>query len=148
MIKGNMKFLDIEITIDDVAEFIFIKNVNNVPIEITMGGIENNKDMFYFCLDLFCKGLIMLFSKDGKSVSVEELTLEDFRVVQTKMSCAGIRLALDVQTESNEASQNKTLTNLSDTERESDTKPLEEYKFILNTIPFCYTVSFSLFHNV
>ena len=143
-----MTFLDIEMTIEDLAEMIFVKNVSNVPIEISMGGIENNKDMFYFCLDLFCKGLIILFSKDGKSVSIEELTFEDFRVVQSKMSCAGIRVTLDMQVASNEVSQNKTLTNLHDTENEDDHKPLEDYKFILNTNPYQFTVSFSLFHNV
>jgi hypothetical protein len=143
-----MNFLDVDMQINDLAEFIFVKNVNNVPIEISMDGIENNKDMYYFCLDLFCKGLILLFSNDGRSVSVEDLTFEDFGIVKTKMSCAGIRVTLDVQEISIETLQNKSLTNLTDIEKEDEHKPLEDYKFILNTIPFYYTISFSLFHNV
>jgi hypothetical protein len=149
MIRDNiMNFLDVEMEIEDLAEFMFIKNTHNVPLQLTMGGLENNKDVYYFCLDLFCKGLVLLFSKDGQSVSIEELSFNDFDIVRAKMACAGIRVSLDVIPSSNEHIQNKPITNLQDISIEDDNRNLEEYKFILNTLPYQYIVSFALFLNV
>lgn len=143
-----MKVIDLEMEVDDLAELMFQKNINNVPLELCMSGIENNKDMYYFCLDLFCKGLILLFSQDDKSVTVEDLTYEDFNLVKSKMSCAGIQVSLDVIPSSNEHIQTETLTNLREIEKEPNNKPLNDYKFILNTKVCLYVVSFSLFHNL
>ncbi len=143
-----MNMIDVEMEIEDLANFMFQKNVNNVPLELSMSGIENNKDMYYFCLDLFCKGLIQLFSKDGKSVTIEELTYDDFQLVKSKMSCAGIHVSLEVIASSNEREKTNYLTNLHEIDKDDNNKPLHDYKFILNTIPCQYVVSFSLFHNV
>ena len=144
----NMKIIDVEMEVEDLAKFMFIKNVDNVPLEISMGGLENNKDMYYFCLDLFCKGLILLFSNDGKSVAVENLSLDDFEKVKKKMECAGIAVKLEVISTTYNEMRQESLTNLKEIEQQGDNEPLESYKFILNTILYRYTVSFSIFRNI
>jgi hypothetical protein len=143
-----MKILDVEMEVEDFADFMFVRNTDNKPIEVSMGGLENNKDMYYFCLDLFCKGLVMLFSKDGKSISVEELSQNDFNLVKTKMACAGINVHLEVAQTSPEDFNNGSLTNLKDIDMLEDNMSLENYKFVLNTIPYKYIISFSLFRNM
>lgn len=143
-----MKILDVEMEIEDFAEFMFVKNIDNIPLEVSMGGLENNKDMYYFCLDLFCKGLVLLFSKDGKSVAVEELSLDDFERVKKKMSCAGINVALQVLPITEHDLNDGSLTNLKEIDQQGDNEPLENYKFILNTNPYKYIVSFSIFRNL
>lgn len=143
-----MKILDVEMEIDDFAEFMFLKNVSNIPLEISMGLIESNKDLYCFCLDLFCKGLVLMFSKDSKSVLVEELSFNDFECVKRKMACAGINVNLDVVPMSPQDFSSANLTNLKDLDSLGENEPLEQYKFILNTVPYKYIVSFSLFHNV
>ena len=134
--------------VEDFAEFMFLRNTDNKPLEVSMGGLDNNKDMYYFCLDLFCKGLVMLFSSNGKSVSVEELSHDDFNLVKTKMACAGINVFLEVAQTSHEDLNNGSLTNLKDIDMLGDNMSLETYKFILNTIPYKYIISFSLFRNM
>lgn len=85
----------IELEVDQLAEFLFKKNLNNAVIELSLGGIEDNKDMFYFCLDVFCKGLVMMFGKDNRLV-VNDITLDQFDLVKQKMKNAGIDVTLDV----------------------------------------------------
>jgi hypothetical protein len=148
MSKNIMKILDVEMEVEDFAEFMFIRNTDNKPLEVYMGGLDNNKDMYYFCLDLFCKGLVMLFSNNGKSVSIEELSQDDFNLVKAKMACAGINVYLEVAQTSPEDLNNGSLTNLKDIDMLGDNMSLENYKFILNTIPYKYIVSFSLFRNI
>lgn len=143
-----MKVLDVEMEIDEFAEFMFKRNINNIPLELSIGGLENNKDIFYFCLDLFCKGLVILFSKDGKSVEVEQLCMDDFELVKKKMSCAGIQVSLNVLPTPHETINNEQITNLHEIHMDMDDRPLEDYKFVLNTSPYQYSITFSLFHNV
>jgi hypothetical protein len=40
--------LYMDMHIDYFADFLFIKNINNSIIELTLPEIENNKDMFFF----------------------------------------------------------------------------------------------------
>lgn len=148
MSKTIMKILDVEMEVEDFADFMFIKNVDNKPLEVSMGGLENNKDMYCFCLDLFCKGLVLMFSKDGKSVSIEDLTFDDFQLAKRKMACAGINVSLDILPSSFDDIKSGHLTNLKDIDEQNDNLPLEDYKFILHTLPYKYIVSFSIFRNI
>lgn len=134
--------------IEDFADFMFIRNTDNKPLEVSMGGLDNNKDMYFFCLDLFCKGLVLLFSNDGHSVAVEELSQDDFNLVKTKMACAGINVHLEVKQTVLENLNDGSLTNLKDIDMQDDNMPLENYKFELNTYPYKYIISFSLFRNI
>ena len=81
--------------INDLADFIFIKNVNDSIIQLSLNGVEDMKDLFYFCLDLFCKGLVILFGQDNK-VEVEIITLEQFMLLRKKMANAGININLNI----------------------------------------------------
>ena len=41
----------IDVEVDELSDFIFLKNTNDAIIELELGGIENNKDLFCFLLD-------------------------------------------------------------------------------------------------
>ena len=135
---------DVDMHIDDLAEFVFLKNTNNTKIELTLGGIENNKDLFCFCLDLFCKGLILLFSEDGKRVLVEDMTFDQFEMVKTKLACAGVRAHLDVI----ESKSDVAYTNVVDIDADEDGKAIDEYKFMLQNTTHLYTLYFLFEHNM
>lgn len=91
-----MMYPHIEINIDELADFLFIKNETNVIVELSLGGIEDNKDLFFFCLDLFCKGLVYLFGND-RSINIQSVTLDQFDAVKKKLENAGIRATLEIQ---------------------------------------------------
>jgi hypothetical protein len=154
----SQNFLEVDMHINDLATFMFLKNVNNAIVELSLGGVENNKDFFYFCLDLFCKGLVILFGENGK-VNVESLTQEQFAIIKQKMSLAGIDVKLDVFIEQqttisllDEAPPDvdpiKTSINFNEIDMDDDNKPLSDYVFRLKMDNLLYNIHFETIHRV
>jgi hypothetical protein len=139
------KILNIDMNINDFAEFMFKKNVNNAEIYLELGGIEDNKDLFYFCLDLFCKGLIYMFGENGK-VNIELITHEQFYQVKQKMLLAGIIVNLTYQDITNNLDQN-TVINLDEIEKDENNLNLKDYEFTITTDKLIYKINFDLTHN-
>ncbi len=129
--------------INDLADFIFIKNVNDSIIQLSLNGVEDMKDLFYFCLDLFCKGLVILFGQDNK-VEVENITLEQFMLLRKKMANAGININLniyeDIEGEENE--EKKVALNLEKIEELPNNLNIEDYDFILRSCNMVYKINF------
>ena len=126
--------------INDFAEFVFIKNVNDALVELSLGGVENNLDLFCFFVDLVCKGLVFLFGKDNK-VELDCVTMEDFKKVQHKMHLLGVDVILDVKPNENNIPVSM---NVADFENFAPNDDLESYKFKLNTISLLYEVKFKI----
>jgi hypothetical protein len=134
---------DLNMHINDLADFIFIKNVNDSIIQLSLNGVEDMKDLFYFCLDLFCKGLVILFGQDNK-VEVENITLEQFMLLRKKMANAGININLniyeDIEGEENE--EKKVALNLEKIEELPNNLNIEDYDFILRSCNMVYKINF------
>ena len=134
---------DLNMHINDLADFIFIKNVNDSIIQLSLNGVEDMKDLFYFCLDLFCKGLVILFGQDNK-VEVEIITLEQFMLLRKKMANAGININLniyeDIEGEENE--EKKVALNLEKIEELPNNLNIEDYDFILRSCNMVYKINF------
>lgn len=148
-------YRDVEMEVDDLAEFMFKRNTNNVVLDLSLGGIENNKELFFFILDLFCKGLVLLFGQDTKSVDVDTITYENFNEIREKMMCAGININMahypcDIVLEDGTSVEmsKRTLLNLDEINEAPDDKPLEEYQFKLLTLKNQYIISFNLVHRI
>lgn len=86
----------VEIEIENLAEWVFEKNVNNAILEIELNGIENQHDLFCFCVDLLCKGLVLLYSNEQGMVEIEQITFDQFEHIKHKMSFAGIEANLNI----------------------------------------------------
>lgn len=165
-----MSYPHIETDIDSLVEYIFVKNKNDAIIELTLGGIEDNKDLFYFCLDLFCKGLVILFGDDRKSVIVNTINMDQFAIIKKKMHNAGIDVTLDIVTECNDIMNedysndkdyppdipvasiypkiNVSIANNTQDLNNNDLL-LKDYKFDIHlTEMLLYRISFNLFHRV
>lgn len=156
--------LFVDMHIDDLATFMFKKNVNNAVVELSLGGIENNKDMFFFCLDLFCKGLVMLYGENGR-VNVENLSQENFMKVREKMNLAGIDVLLDLEMLPDEdgttvslvtdddmappdVEEIKNSVNINELDQDiDDNKQLKDYVFKLKMDKVVFNIHFNLFHR-
>jgi hypothetical protein len=90
------KQLNVSLEIDDLAEFVFCRNVDNKPIELSLGGIASPKDLFCFAVDMLCKGLVLMFGTGGRVV-VEELSFDQISLVQKRMKALGIQIDLVVE---------------------------------------------------
>jgi len=148
-------YRDVEMEVSDLAEFMFMRNTNNVVLDLSLGGIENNKDLFYFILDLFCKGLVLMFGNGTNSVDVDTITYDNFLEIREKMMCAGVDINLahypnDIELQDGEVVEmsKRTLLNIDEINEAPDNKPLEEYVFKLLTLKNQYVISFNLTHRV
>jgi hypothetical protein len=140
----------VDMQIEHLAEFMFTKNTNNAKLQLSLGGLENNKDLFFFCLDIFCKGLVLMFGNGGNSVNVEDITMENFNSIREKMLCAGIDVKLktypaDID-EDNKIQQ--PAINLDEINHANDDIPLHEYEFKLTNPTLIYIISFNIVHTI
>jgi len=140
--------LEVEVPLDSLAEFIFTKNVNNATIELSLHGLENGKDFFYFCLDLFCKGLIVMFGNGLPHVNIQDLTPNQFEMFRDKFRLAGINTVLEILPPDLSIGPDELYINTSEIQEADDHLKLEDYKFILKSHQSTYVVHFELFHNV
>lgn len=83
------------IDVQDLANFIFIKNTNNNNIVIELSSITNNKELFFFLFDLLCKGIILVYGKDeSNKVCLNHLTIDQFEYIKKKFKNAHIHLQI------------------------------------------------------
>jgi hypothetical protein len=122
------------------SKYMFLENKNNKIIRLDLQGIENNKDLFLFFIDLFCKGIIVCYGINN-TVNFDDLDNEKFNFIKQKMFNAGIIINLNI-------SQNiinlPTHINSSEIDAEIDNKQLEEYIFKIYKEFQIYEITFSL----
>lgn len=80
-----------EIEYNDLIDYIYFKNdIKKHKIVLQIDEINNTKELFHFCLDLFFKGLVKLNDENSKSVILNEISLEHIQNVIDKLSYTGI----------------------------------------------------------
>jgi hypothetical protein len=127
--------------IGDFAEIMFTKNENNYPVLINFEGIENNKDLFLCFMDLFCKGLILCYGNGNRTINFDDLDLEKFKYIQTKMMNSGIVIHMNVVPVDYEL---PTSINSNEIESQPDDLSLESYHFKIYNKFYIYDISFEL----
>lgn len=136
--------LYVDMEVDQLADFMFLRNANNAIIELSLGGVEDNKDLFCFLTDLFCKGLVMRFGVNGRRVELDDLTLENFKEIKDKMGLAGIDVQLLMS--SNDCNL-KPGINLKEIDDMPPSTPLEEFRFTVISSTHIYSIYFTLKHT-
>jgi hypothetical protein len=78
--------------IHELATLLFKKNNNGSELLLGLEEhIRSNKDLFSFCFQLFCSGLVILYG-DGEKVLLNELSIDHLETVKTKLKCAHIHI--------------------------------------------------------
>lgn len=96
--EKQLKTLRVEMSVDDLSRFVYTENVNNKPIHLDLHGIEDVKDLFCFCIDLLCKGLVYKCMKPNiASIDLDSVTQDEFATVSYKLSRTGIMINLVVK---------------------------------------------------
>lgn len=135
-------FLGLNHIMEELVDFMFIKNKTNT-IAMSLPELDTTKDLFYFLLDLFCKGLVVLFGKENR-VIIQNLTENDFEIIQNKMLYAGIEVYLSIYEHSNVSFSNKSPINLTNIENLPEYLDLNEYSFKMLIENKIYKVYFNL----
>ena len=97
------------IDIDALAPMIFLKNPNDLPIELNiLDPLKNTKDIFYFCTDLFLKGLFFMNANKDMQVVINDLALDDIFSTVKKLKNAKIQTNINnVQTSFDQTIKNE-----------------------------------------
>jgi hypothetical protein len=134
--------LYVDMEVDDFAIFVFEKNINNALIDLSLGGVENNKDLFFFLVDLMCKGLVILFG-NNKKLELDTITSNDFGFIKSKLALAGIKIMLNVIENIENIPSN---VNIRELDYYPDDIPLNEFTFKVTTMDLIYEITFELSH--
>ena len=82
----------------ELLERIYHKNPNNNRLFIEANSLRSTKELFRFCLDLFCKGLVMCHGGDTRRVEIDKLSMDQIQYVIDKLSYTGIMTIVRVLT--------------------------------------------------
>lgn len=135
--------VNVEMHINDLADFVFRKNIYDSEIYLQLFEVEDMQDLFFFCLDLFCKGLVLLYG-DKNRVCLEELTMDQFLEVRRKLRLAGIDILLDVEPQEPVEGEAIPPVTMIRVVEKTDNVKLEDYNFHMQTPTMKYTIRFSL----
>jgi hypothetical protein len=81
------------INVDELANFIFIKNSENKEIYLNIQSLKTTKELFFFLFDIFCKGIVLLFGKNNK-MKLNNLEPDQFDKIKEKLKYAHINLIM------------------------------------------------------
>jgi hypothetical protein len=82
-----------EISVQQLVEFIFERNVNNNIVALQLEQFDDLNDLFSFCIDVLCKGIFILIGKRTK-IDIDKINLEQFQEVTDRMLLAGIKTTI------------------------------------------------------
>jgi hypothetical protein len=137
-----------QVGIDDLAQYVFVKHNPKYRIDLTVvKGLETSKDLFCFCLDLLCKGLVLLFGAEDNRVVVENLTRDQFDAVNERLRLMGIECKLDVQPIEAPLSIQERVRRLGEIYHMANDLPLADYVLELVSNQAIFKISFNVFHN-
>lgn len=141
------KILNVDMDVNDLVTFVFIKNVNDATLNLSLDGIEDTYDFFCFCVDLLCKGLVLLYGSNG-SVEIDNLGIEKFGYITKKLNNAGIHVSLDLL-DTDDLEYFNTECKVVSFVRPDESKKddLEAYAMYIRGKSKIYKVKFRLYHN-
>lgn len=135
------------LTIDDFARYVFVEHDSNKTIDLRiLGNLETTKDMFLFCIDLVCKGLVLMFGTDDR-VDIDKLTMEQFTQLSRRLELLGIRCLLEVEQLEAPLSVRDVLHRLHMLHNLPDNLDLNRYTFEIGSKNVLYKIHFTLFHS-
>lgn len=142
-----MSISNVEMSINDITKVIFKDNVNDQRIFLDIANPDNNVqtpyDLFLFCVDLLCKGLVLLYGDNtNNKVEIEKLSMEQVYFVQKKLKNAGFIMNFTVKDVSVFAGQG--IITIPPCIVKNGDSSIEEYALRIVSSNKEYTVTFSL----
>lgn len=135
------------IDIDALAPMIFLKNHNNLPIKLNMlDPLKNTKDIFYFCTDLFLKGIFYINTNKDNKVIVNDLSLDDIFYTVKKLKNAKIQANVTIDGSESDRSKYKTIikNSIERVKNMVDNDYLKEYYLLIPINDCIYKISYEL----
>jgi hypothetical protein len=159
MINNNYENTNnVEMSVNYLANFIFLENTKDIKITLQSDEFDNAKDMFFFILDLYFKGMVLLYGKKNdnfsSSVILNELSLEQIDFIKDKLKNAHIKLNFDYYHYTNIEEGNLDIlekykkSNMTLLTSFADNLNIKEYIFKLSMGEYIYFINFEILHFV
>lgn len=97
--KNLFEFQEItKINVDytELLEQVYFKNSYKKRIRLEASSITTTKELFKFCLDLFCKGLVLCHGDEYRQVKIDDLSMVQIQDVIDKLSYTGIMTIIQI----------------------------------------------------
>ncbi len=137
--------------VESLARILFLDMPADMTVQISLPNIDTSKQLFFLLLDLFIKGLVMLFSRPVpgggpvQCICVHEITEQQFERIAKCMAVAGIECK---RTRTADPDVKAASVNIEDLKRLPDDLPLESYRIEARTRGHIHHVWFRIVHNV
>lgn len=136
-----------DIDVDALAPMIFLKNPNNLPIKLDLvNPLTDTKDIFYFCTDLFLKGIFYMNANKNLKVVLNEVSIECIFDAVKKLKNAKINTNVTII--GTETDKNKFRSIIKDSieavKKMNDNELLQNYYMLIPINESIYKISFNL----
>ena len=143
----------ITLEIEQLAQYVFVQNRANKKIGLDIHGLGHSKDLFCFCLDLFCKGIVLIGGVNDdaaqeRRAEIDSISMDQFNVISRKMLLAGIKCSLDMQpleapmtVQESRAILFKSISNIHNM---PESLPIKDYEFTIKMHESLCTVRFEI----
>jgi hypothetical protein len=147
----------IEMNVKYLANFLFKDNINNIKISLFSEELKDSKNLFYFFLDLFFKGIVILYGvkyKNKSSVELNQLNYEQIENIRDKMKLAYIKLNFfyyhytTIEEGDSTVLERYKMSNMEDIKNLEDNLDLKKYIFKLTLEENIYNISFEMLYDI
>tara|TARA_B100000497_G_scaffold73903_1_gene82830 strand:- start:228 stop:659 length:432 start_codon:yes stop_codon:yes gene_type:complete len=135
-----------EVHINDITklvEFVFVENRGNNRMLIESSDFKDNRDLFFFCIELTMKGLSYLYGNENGKVDIDDLSMEQIESVKSKLANAAIELLLDIEEIEDSVNDTEIIYDIPYNDLEKKVN-LEEYSLKLIKKNTKYTLRFKI----
>jgi len=135
-----------EVHINDITklvEFVFVENRGNNRMLIESSDFKDNRDLFFFCIELTMKGLSYLYGNENGKVDIDDLSMEQIENIKSKLANAAIELLLDIEEIEDSVNDTEIIYDIPYNDLEKKVN-LEEYSLKLIKKDTKYTLRFKI----
>jgi|TARA_B110000259_G_scaffold164876_1_gene191267 hypothetical protein len=135
-----------EVHINDITklvQFVFVENRGDNRMLIESSDFKDNRDLYFFCIELTMKGLAYLYGDGNGKVDIEELSMDQIDNIKTKLANAAIELLLDIEETDDMINDTEIIYDIPYNDLEKKLK-LEEYSLKLIKKKSKYTLRFKI----
>ena len=135
-----------EVHIDNITklvEFVFVENRGNNRMVIESTDFKDNRDLYFFCIELTMKGLSYLYGNGDGKVDIDDLSMDQIENVKSKLGNAAIELLLDIDEIEKGVNDTEIIYDIPYNDLEKKVK-LEEYSLKIIKKNMKYTLRFKI----
>ena len=110
---------------------------------IESSDFKDNRDLFFFCIELTMKGLSYLYGNENGKVDIDDLSMEQIESVKSKLANAAIELLLDIEEIEDSVNDTEIIYDIPYNDLEKKVN-LEEYSLKLIKKNTKYTLRFKI----